>query len=85
MMEPKDMENDELGTNSHKLELREVAYTAVQQVGLAHMSCGISDFSWTSVCCVHLILHLLKHEDLLQLSTSCLAMISASVKRSFIS
>ena len=84
-MEPKDMESNELRTNSHKLELREVAYTAVQQASLAHVSSGISDFLWTSVCCVHLILHLLNHEDLLQLSTNCLAMISASVKRSFTS
>ena len=54
MMEPKDMENDELGTNSHKLELREVAYTAVQQAGLAHVSCGISDFFHEPVSAVYI-------------------------------
>ena len=44
MMEPKDMENNELRTNSHKLELREVAYTTVQQASLAHVSVGFQIF-----------------------------------------
>ena len=38
------MENNELGTSSRSLELREVAYAPVQQAGLARVSSGISDF-----------------------------------------
>lgn len=44
MVESKDMENNELGTSSRSLELREVAYAPVQQAGLARVSSGISDF-----------------------------------------
>lgn len=75
MMEPKDMENNELRTNSHKLKAKEVAYLLFSK--RAWPTCQRDFQIFVNQCLLYaLILHLFKHEDLLQLSANCLAMIS---------